>query len=1112
MLFQKKPPKKSRTAKKQNYYPKTLPELSGRRALILDALNKSIEIFSNHKEEEFDEVMAKGIQPVGEAAGIDRVVFYTLAKIDEGVKRFGQIYRWNKSKGGLLFLDEELRVLPNIPVIENWISILSNGGRVRLKESDYSEEEGVFLRKYGIRSILIIPIFTNGEFWGAVNFQDHTNGCYFDEDCADLLQTAARIFTNSIIRTEMMYSTAKAIETFKRRKSMTDALNRMAVLFLSKRDEMFEDTMTAGVKEIADVLDLDRFSIWRNFNMNDGLHAEQIYRWDRESGGTTMPTKGLEDISYRQVAPRWEKLFAEGGIVNSPVRLLPEALMLQSFGVISVFIVPVFFNNILWGITLFEDRRKERFFDESGADIMRSAAFLCANTVIHARMEQNINNANKLTHNILDGSPLNFTIFNENVQIIDCNDSAFTIFRTTKEYYIEHFFEFSPEYQSDGSKSGEKAQELINQVLNGERKVFEWVHRSLTGELIPFEINLVRGKYNGKYVVMAFFYDLQKIKKMEKNIRLQSELLKVRLEQEELVSEISKGFISSGDSQMLVKTAIYKLGNYHKVSHVFILAMDFQKKNAYLAYHWIDDGTPPDLIKLNLYDFIESSFPKILPDCSTMPVITCEDTASDQGEVFKSLSSVNVSAVIITPLYVEGRLWGAMSVEQCAEPRHWTPNEKGSVATTASTIAGIIMRDIYNTKLQNALQNATAASKAKGEFLSNMSHEMRTPLNAIIGMTAIGRNAKDLERKDYALRKIEDASNHLLGVINDVLDMSIIEANKLELSPVECNFEKMVQKVTTVINFHIDEKQQRLEINIDKEIPQTLIADDQRMAQVITNLLSNAVKFTPKKGLITLDARLIAEKNGLCTIQVSVSDTGIGISEEQQKRLFSSFQQAESSTTRKYGGTGLGLAISKSIVEMMGGKIWIESEAGKGSTFTFTILAARIVEKSSGEFGGAEGLKEETTSDIEGLFAGNRILLVEDMEINREIVIAQLEPAQLEIECAENGAQAVRMFRENPNRYKLIFMDIQMPEMDGYEATRRIRALEAENADNVKSYEGESDNENSRKRIPIIAMTANVFKEDIERCLNAGMDDHIGKPVDFDKVMEKLKNYLVKTS
>jgi signal transduction histidine kinase/ActR/RegA family two-component response regulator len=1093
--LQKITPKAGRTADYR--IKKKLPELTERRTAILKALTKSIEIFSNHKGETFNDVMSCGIQPIADAVGFDRVAFYTLENRD-GVKRLGQAYSWDKLKGGMTYIDEEMRVLPNIPVLNKWISIGLKGRCIRLKESDYSKEEKIFLSKYGIRSMLIIPIFTQGEMWGCINFQDHNSDSYFDKDCADLLNTAARVFSNFIIWAEEMRSTGKAIEASKRRKNMMDTLNRMAVLFLSQSNEIFENTMTDGIKEIADILDLDRFSIWRNVPKSDGLHTGQIYRWDRESGGTTLPTAGLEDIIYAQLAPRWEKFFSEGGIINGPVKLLPEAPLLLSFGMVSAFIVPVFFNNIFWGITFFEDRHNERFFDENSVDMMRSAAFLCVTNVIKAKMEQNINKANKLTSEILDGSPLNFTIFDETARVIDCNDATLKCFNTTKEYYLKHFYEFSPEYQSDGVKSGEKALSLVKQVLTGEKKVFEWVHRSLTGELIPFEINLLRKKYNDNYVALGYQYNLQKTKKMEENIRIQSELLKVKLEQEELVSEISRGFISSGDSQMLVKVAINKLGRYHKVSHVYIFAMDYKDSNAYLAYSWAVDDTPPQKLELNLFSYFESTFPKVLPDCSTMPVISCENTADTLGEAYYAFSSVNVAAVIITPLYVEGRLWGVMSVEQCSTPRQWTSNEKGSVSMTASTIAGIIMRDIYNSKLNDALQNATAAGKAKGEFLSNMSHEMRTPLNAIIGMTTIGRNAKDIERKDYALNKIEDASNHLLGVINDVLDMSKIEANKLELSPGEFSFERMLQKVATVVNFRIDEKQQILAINIDKEIPKILIADEQRLAQVITNLLSNAVKFTPQKGKITLDTRFLGKKDGLYNLQISVSDTGIGISEEQQKRLFSSFQQAESSTTRKYGGTGLGLAISKSIVEMMGGKIWIESEPGKGATFAFTISAARSAEKKFDEHGGEDRQeKEKTISDNAKLFAGNRILLVEDMEINREIVTALLEPVQMEIECAENGEQAVNMYKEAPDKYNLIFMDIQMPVMDGYEATRVIRSLEAEN---------------SRKRIPIVAMTANVFKEDIEKCIEAGMDDHIGKPVDFEKIKEKLKIHLIKTS
>ena len=530
---------------------------------------------------------------------------------------------------------------------------------------------------------------------------------------------------------------------------------------------------------------------------------------------------------------------------------------------------------------------------------------------------------------------------------------------------------------------------------------------------------------------------------------------------------------------------------------------------------------------------------------------------------------------------------------------------------------GYIISSTDVTEFQMAREAADHASRAKSDFLSNMSHEIRTPLNAIIGMTAIGTATLDLEKKDYCLNKINASSKHLLGVINDILDMSKIEANKLEISPTKFKFEKMMQQVIDIIAFRADEKHQKLNVHIDRNIPLMIVSDEQRLAQIITNLLSNAVKFTPDEGSIRLDANLKSIQDDICTIQVDVTDTGIGISEEQMPRLFNVFEQAEHSTSRKFGGTGLGLAISKRIVELMGGTIWITSEIGKGSVFSFTIQARfgtesresllasdvnwknirilavddenficdyfaemgrqlRIVcdVAESGEAAlaliakngpydlyfldwkmpGMDGIELskqikkgnagkpvivmissmewvviETQAKEAGVdrflqkplfitaivdcingclgrdeevnvrpevadFRNYRILLAEDVEINREIVLALLEPTQLSIDCVEDGAQAVKAFTDNPARYDMIFMDLQMPEVDGYKATQIIRSLKIPEA----------------QSIPIIAMTANVFKEDIEHCFAVGMNDHVGKPLDFKEVLEKLLWYLPK--
>lgn len=428
----------------------------------------------------------------------------------------------------------------------------------------------------------------------------------------------------------------------------------------------------------------------------------------------------------------------------------------------------------------------------------------------------------------------------------------------------------------------------------------------------------------------------------------------------------------------------------------------------------------------------------------------------------------------------QGQLIGVLGIGHDITQRKATENELLQYRNHLEDLV-----ESRTAELSIAKEAAEAASRAKSTFLANMSHELRTPMNGILGMTDLVLRHTDDPKTREQLGKVIQSSHHLLAVINNILDLSKIEADRLALETVSFRFSDVLESLFSLLGQKAEEKQLQLLLDVAPELSsRTLLGDPFRLRQVLLNLTGNALKFTDH-GSVTVRCAVLEDSPDGVLLRIEVVDTGIGIPNDQQARLFAAFEQADGTMTRKYGGSGLGLAISKRLVEMMGGEIGVSSAAGQGCTFWFTIHLGK-----SGEMAMAAPASARPSVDERLLneYAGTRILLAEDEPINQEVSCCLLEEVGLVVDLADDGVQALELARQNT--YALILMDMQMPRMNGVDATRAIRALPA------------------YAHTPVLAMTANAFDEDRQVCLDAGMNDHLAKPVDPDRLFEALLKWL----
>ena len=674
---------------------------------------------------------------------------------------------------------------------------------------------------------------------------------------------------------------------------------------------------------------------------------------------------------------------------------------------------------------------------------------------------------------MFDSMPYACHLWNEELEILDCNGASMELFKVkSKGEFIARFFEFSPEFQPDGSLSSEKAALMIKTAFATGGCFFNWWHIDSEGKRFPTRITLVRVESGGEKLLAAYIIDLSEYHAMLMEIERNEHLLDTANRIAGILLQSSTGDFTNSMYQCMG-----------------MMAGAVDADRVYIWKNYIENG---ELYCTQIHEWSEKAAPQQDTEYTVgisyrENIPGWEDTLA-RGECINNmvkdmppasqaqLSAQGIRSIFVAPVFLRGEFWGFIGFDDCHSERVFSDNEASVLRSAGLLIANSMLKRDMNLKLKEALEETQAANLAKTNFLSNMSHEIRTPMNVIIGMSDILLRESLNNRQMGCVSDINMSAHSLLGIINDILDMSKIEAGKFELRPVDYSFCQLLDNIVSMFTHVAGNKGIEFRYETKGEIPEYLHGDDIRLRQILTNILGNAVKFT-EKGYVRL--KITASEGAL---SFEIKDSGIGIRKEDIPKLFNSFQRVDKARNRHIVGTGLGLAISKVFAEMMGGEITVRSIYGRGTVFTVNIPYVRGCGENS-----AKEVKEKAVFTFRA--PGAKILVTDDNEVNLKVAIGLLGMMGIAAETADSGFKAINAVKRND--YDIVFMDHMMPEMDGVETVLAIRELGGK-----------------YKNLTIIALTANAVGNAREMFLENGFTDFISKPINIDELCEMVKKYL----